>query len=319
MHRYSAVCCHLALAGTRNMHDLPTMAHFCSTANTADFSGVLLCARAGRVMYAAGSDKSPSNWAQPYPIASLSKQFCAVALLKLASNNSLSLHAQLRHCPALSGLDFGAFATLSLHQLLSHSYSQPRSEAPSRLEFAYNNHAYCLLGRIIEHLARLPLGECYRQLLFRPAGMQRSSYDEQGHAANYAAAGGIISCAADLLQWNRALYHGRIIPRRLLKRMCYPHIAKSAHIAYDGFSTSHYGYGVEIFKHAGKRCYQHCGGIPGYQAKLCYIPRNDVSVVLLLEDSAAHDANNAPEATRNLQAFELSNQLVRAALHGLRC
>jgi len=293
------------------MSHATTLANFCTTLPHAAFEGVLLCAQAGRVVYAAGSEALQSCRHHPYAIASLSKQFCAVALLKLACSKALSLHAQLRHCPALDGVEFGEFAALGMHQLLSHSYLQARAEGASRYGFAYNNEAYNLLGRIIERLSGVPLGQCYRQLLFNPAGMHHSYFDEHSFAANYAAAGGIISCGTDLLRWHRALYHGRLLPRRLLKRMCFPHIAKSAHPTYDGFAAGHYGYGVEIYRHAARSCYQHCGGIPGYQAKLSYIPHNNVSVVLLLKSSGQPDLQAGENA---LQAFALSNVLVQRAL-----
>lgn len=68
------------------------------------------------------------------------------------------------------------------------------------------------------------------------------------------------------------------------------HVQKPAHQFYDGFDTLWYGYGLDIAYHGGRKMYQHCGGTSGYQAKLCYDPHTNITII-----NVANVNEDAPE------------------------
>jgi hypothetical protein len=51
---------------------------------------------------------------------------------------------------------------------------------------------------------------------------------------------------------------------------------------YDGLDPIWHGYGLDVYKDINhKICYQHPGGVPGYQSRLIYIPSHKMTIVHL--------------------------------------
>lgn len=109
-------------------------AYLNTLADNGDFSGSVLIARHGEVLLRQGYDfadreqKRPNTPQTKFRIASLTKQFTAMAILILQARGKLNVQdhicAYLSECPA-------AWATITIHHLLTHT-----SGIPNLLEMA---------------------------------------------------------------------------------------------------------------------------------------------------------------------------------------
>ena len=266
-----------------------------------------------------------------YLIASLTKQFTAVALLKALYDRQAHRVLENLQKPLVTWLPFehqvwnGSMPEwahqVTLHHLLTHtsgikSFDEPLEFKPSE-KYAYANIGYTLLGVVIQTITSEPLATYFERVLFSPAGMHNTglpllgspaalkkypqfqklslgfertfivgnaSYSGMEEKLNFdkpSTAGGIISTVHDLAKWNYALYQGIIIPSFLLEMMTTKYIQKEANPYYDGFEKLWYGYGLDIYEKEGKKLYQHCGGIAGYQSKISYNPQTKITIVNL--------------------------------------
>ncbi len=171
------------------------------------FSGAALVAREGHLLLQKGYGAASRRWQRPntlrtqFRIASISKEFTAVAILLLQARGKLDVrdHAcdYISDCPP-------AWADITLHQLLTHTsgirdqYDDPTyptwqatPETPAEvmerfadwpLEFApgtswkYTNSGYLVLGRIIERVSGMPYGQFLQENIFTPLGMRDTGY-----------------------------------------------------------------------------------------------------------------------------------------------
>ncbi len=140
-------------------------------------------------------DGSPASTAARYPIASISKQFTAAAILLLAEEGKLSLDDPVaRYLPALTDAEH-----VTIRELLGHTSGYRdywpqdfRFEAMTRpttpraivdrwarapLDYApgtkwqYSNTGYVVAGIIAEQVAKEPLAAFEQRRLFAPLGM----------------------------------------------------------------------------------------------------------------------------------------------------
>ena len=204
---------------------------------------------------------------------------------------------------------------ITIHHLLSHTSGldathQPLLYSPGE-RYHYSNLGYIIIGRIIQSLTTEPIDSYYKRALFDPAGMQNtflvldgtpaslqndpafralvpgfqkngeqiSKISDNAEFSKLFTAGGIISTPIDLVKWQHALYQGRIIPLKLLQLMTHPVIEKSGFAFYDGEGALYAGYGVDILDDGRTRFYQHCGGTSGYQSKISYDPKTQMSII----------------------------------------
>ena len=82
-------------------------------------------------------------------------------------------------------------------------------------------------------------------------------------------AGGVCSSVIDLLHWQNALHHGKLLPKEMYAQM----IAAAA-----GHS---YALGIGVGTNNGHRVLYHAGGINGFDAMVTHYPDDDVSIVVL--------------------------------------
>ena len=140
-------------------------------------------------------DGTPATTTARYPIASISKQFTAAAILLLVEDGKLSLDDKVaKYLPSLTGAD-----TITIRELLSHTsgirdywpqdypFAAMRTAitpqaildhwAKAPLDFApgtkrqYSNTGYTVAGLIVETVAKEPLQSFQQRRLFRPLGM----------------------------------------------------------------------------------------------------------------------------------------------------
>jgi CubicO group peptidase (beta-lactamase class C family) len=176
---------------------------------SGQFTGGVLVARGDEVLfrqvhgYADRATGATLQLNSRFRLASVSKQFTAVAIMKLQDDGVLSVDDPLckwiQPCPA-------AWEPIRLHHLLSHSSGVPDLMArpawgvrrvtpatpaeltedskkyglqfPPGTKVRYNNAGYNLLGAVVEAATELTLQDYLRQAFFDPLGMNDTGYDD---------------------------------------------------------------------------------------------------------------------------------------------
>ena len=174
------------------------------------FSGSVLVAEHGQVIYSKGLGLADREWGVPnaadtkFRIGSITKTFTAIAVMKLAEQGAIKLDATvsdyLPEYPRANG------AKITIRQLLNHTSGIPNytefpgywrefsrqpltteslvklfADSALRFEpgarFQYSNSGYVLLGAIIEKVTGQPYEQALAQRIFEPAGMKNTGYD----------------------------------------------------------------------------------------------------------------------------------------------
>ena len=199
----------------------------CGLAEQGAFSGAVLVAREGVPLLSRGYgwanlEQATRNTSQTkFQIASISKQFTALAILILQEQSRLDLHQPLN---TLVPTDLLAWQDVTPHHLLTHTsgipdlpfwpnYIDPAVNGPITpaylrelfgdkplqfqpgTMFVYSNWGYILLGYVIEQISGMPYAEFLQRWIFAPVGMTGSGYADRkrvlpGRAASYAFEGG---------------------------------------------------------------------------------------------------------------------------------
>lgn len=201
---------------------------------TADDSTgmAVLVARDGKIVFQRGygfadlAQKTPITPETKFRIGSVSKQFTAAAMARLAEEKKLSLDDSLsKYFPEFPNGD-----EIKLHQLLTHtsgihSYTS-KPDFLTRLKepiepakliewfrddkadfapgkgFAYNNSAYFLAGEVVAKVSGKPFGTYLRETFFEPLEMKDTgifvnSSAPPGMALGYSFANGKLESALD--------------------------------------------------------------------------------------------------------------------------
>ena len=174
-----------------------------------ELNGIVLVARGDDVLFreafgiadpGSGRELTPET---PSRVASITKQFTAAAILRLAEENRLSLDDRIgSHLPEYPE---PAASRITIRQMLNHSSGLPRPEqqtaretprtstkdrlnvfAPLPLDFEpgsehdYSNSGYIVLGAIIEKVTGESFPVALQQLLFDPIGLHntRAAFDD---------------------------------------------------------------------------------------------------------------------------------------------
>jgi CubicO group peptidase (beta-lactamase class C family) len=181
---------------------------FSALAGEGKFSGAVLVARDGQVLFSRGYGLAnvdlqiPNTPAVKFHIGSASKQFTAMAILQLQSQGKLNVQDQvckyIKDCPA-------AWAPITIQQLLIHTSGIPDlNKAPGLQDFilhphtplelialfrdlpldftpgekySYSNSGYYLLGVVIENVSGLSYADFLQKNIFDPLQMKDSGYD----------------------------------------------------------------------------------------------------------------------------------------------
>jgi CubicO group peptidase (beta-lactamase class C family) len=88
------------------------------------------------------------------------------------------------------------------------------------------------------------------------------------------AAGSLCSTAEDLVKWNTALHHGKILSEESYKEFLTP-------VSLNDGTVSHYAKGITVTDWNGRKMLEHGGGIYGFLSENCYYPDEDLSIVVL--------------------------------------
>ena len=153
----------------------------------------------------ANEAKTPVTPETVFRIASMTKSFTALAILKLRDEGKLSLDDPvMRYVPALAELQYPTSdsPTITIRHLLTHSEGFPEdnpwgdrqlaqtdetirawmragipfSTSPGTA-FEYSNYGFAILGQIVAKASGRPYADYVRDSILRPLGMNSSTFD----------------------------------------------------------------------------------------------------------------------------------------------
>jgi D-alanyl-D-alanine carboxypeptidase len=192
-------------------------------------------------------------------------------------------------------------------QLIAGGAALPRTFTPGD-GFDYSDTNFVMLGRILEMVTHKPLAQLFRTMLFKPLGMNASSYptgnrlpspylrgytiqgsdsgnvlDSTNWSPSFAAgAGQAISTLGDLHRWTVAVGTGRLLTPATQRARLIPNPASAAGGREYLFALGRdHGWLV------------HEGEIPGYNTQIAYLPALKATIVVI----ANADISNAKLVT----------------------
>ncbi|MEX2349390.1 MAG: serine hydrolase [Flavobacteriaceae bacterium] len=259
-------------------------------------------------------------------LASITKQFTAVAILMLVEQGKLSLDDPLSKYIA----DYPKGNTVTIHHLLNHtsgikSYTnmpgfitQARVDmSPTELidvfknepmdfepgeAYAYNNSAYILLGYIIEEVSGMPYEDFIQKNIFDKLGMKHSTYGSRSklipnRASGYQPSGESYK-NADYLSMTLPYAAGSLMST--VDDMFLWHKAihnntliseKSKQLAFTNNTLNNgkainYGYGWGVNEISGVPTIEHTGGIFGFTTSGIYVLEKNIYAIVLTNDNS---------------------------------
>jgi CubicO group peptidase (beta-lactamase class C family) len=288
-------------------------------------SASIAVVRGGRIVLAkaygkqseAGGTADPRR---PYQIASISKQFTAVAILLLEDEGKLKLDDVVdRYIPGITGGD-----RITIRQLLDHTsglqdywpqdYSFKAMATPvtpqgivdrwamKPLDFApgtqwqYSNTGYVVAGQIVEKVAGMPLLDFLQRRVFVPLRIRAVDQDKaagpgfpQGYGrfalgpvrVETPAAPGWLYAAGELSMSAADLATWDIAR---LNRMLLPAddwAAQETATVLTGGGTTGYGLGVMVGQRDGRRIVEHGGEAVGFLSENIVYPDDKAAIVVL--------------------------------------
>lgn len=321
-------------------------AYMKAQANVDHFSGTVLVAQKGKVIYSNGFGEADREWhvkntvAGKYRIGSITKQFTAVCILQLAEQGKLALEDKLsKYIP-----DYPQGDQVTIHMLLNQTTGianytelpedglhsdvldvapadfiksfkfQPYNFAPGT-QWAYSNSNYFLLGYIIEKVTGQPFNTSLSALVEK-AGLKNTGMDRQ-----------------DTVLANRVHGYSDIynVP---FYTMSGPYSAGGMYstagdlFAWDQALMSNkllsagttqkmmtrymgnYGYGVFVDSLDTHPRICHSGGIPGFRAYLSYYKEGEICIVVL-----SNNESNAQLVANGLAGIMLNMTVVNPYVH----
>jgi D-alanyl-D-alanine carboxypeptidase len=246
-----------------------------------------------------------------FRVASISKTFTAVLVLKLVGDGTLSLDDTVdRWLPGR--LPNGAGAHITILHLLEHrsglhdglpAYPGQIIVAGPPGKFYYANSNYALLGEVVEAAGHSSYAEQVEARILHPLALARTVVAPapvvpaglvHGYAPErvnglrvdvtaaptdtVAPAGGLVSNALDLARFERALFTGHVLPPDVVASMRTPLPLDG----FDGHGYTAYGIGLQRFPTRWGAVWGHRGHGIGYTAWMLSTPGGARTVVLLL-------------------------------------
>ena len=305
------------------------------------FSGSILVARDGSPVVSKGCGMAnyelnvPNTPQTVFRIASLTKQFTAMAIMQLQERGKLNVNdpicKYLEDCPA-------AWEPITIRHLLTHTsgianfsslpnwdetislqpYTRagfvkvfrdlPLQFAPDE-KFKYSNSGYYLLGLIIERASGKPYPEFLRENIFVPLGMKNSGYNDSRPLVPNRASGYYWSLTsfvnAPYLNMVSAYSNGGLYSTTedllLWDKALYTEKLVSRKSLDEIFSPfkDGYAYGWQIGKKFDRQTTSHSGSVNGFSTFIMRFPSERVTVIVLSNS----DRTSATKAATNLAAI----------------
>ena len=254
-----------------------------------------------------------------FPVASIGKQFAAVAALLLAERGKLALDRPV--APWLPGSP-PWWREVTLHHLLTHTSGLPHWGAGAGFDFGtplatpdrvgllsqgtpvsrpglrwlYSSPGYLLVAAIVEQAADQPYGDFLAEHVFAPLGMG-STTTGRPETGDVAAAGpgetaalmagtsDVWSTVGDLARFHERMHAGALLGPESRAVMTGP-LVRTGEEPRPGrtYYAAHYGYGVFVGTVGRHRAYFHPGDLPGFASFAAWLPERRAGVVLLTDD-----------------------------------
>ncbi len=301
-------------------------------------------AREGRVILNKGYGKAdlehdvPSTDVSIFRIASVTKQFTAAAIMRLAEQDTLSLddditkyvdyptHSKtvtIRHLLThTSGIknytDVPGFFETTTRDLSPEKVLDPVRNLPFDFEpgtkWAYSNTNYHLLGMIIERVSGVPYAKYLQDEFFRPLKLTHTRYDTAsdvipGRARGYGVIDGkpvnaqylsmtIPYAAGGLLSSAGDLVRWQLA--LISGKVVSPESYKqmTTPAKLADGSSAQYGFGLFMSEVDGHPNFMHEGGIPGFNSILVYFTNEKLSIAVLSNSPAASAGQIAADIAR---------------------
>jgi len=297
---------------------------------------------------------APVTPATLFRIGSVTKMFTAAVLVALAENERFKLDEPIGKY--VNGLT-PKLSRVTAHQLMSHTagmtdespsdygwhddsalatYVRSLKEdhfftEPGRI-FSYSNPGFDVSGFLIEELGGRPYADQMRDRLFKPLGMNSTTFRptmamtyplSQGHDVSAKAKptvirpfgdnvagwpdGFMFSSVNDLARFAIAFMDsGRIdgtqvLTSAVITKLATPYVDLHSRF---GFEDGRYGYGLFVHDHRGVRVVWHAGLLPGFGALLQMVPARRFAVIILANRSSSLLNETAEKAMELLLPLE---------------
>ncbi len=285
----------------------------------------LLVAKNGEPIYKKAFGKAnleldvPMKPENVFELASITKQFTAVAILMLeeqgklkvedvitkfipdypTNDKKITVHHLLNHTSGIKSytsmkLDSLARNDMSPTQIIDYFKNEPMDFDPGE-QYRYNNSGYILLGYIIEVITKDTYENFIENHIFKKLNMSNSQYGSMTELVNNRASGYMQNDKgfrnADYLSLTLPYAAGSLMSTvdDLLKWQNALNnnllIKKETfNKAINGSTLNNgekipYGYGLSVTKLQGSKGYTHSGGIFGYSTNGIYLQEEDVYVI----------------------------------------
>lgn len=252
-----------------------------------------------------------------FQLGSVTKQFTSAVILKLQSQNKLSVSDKLsKYFP-----DYPKGDSITIKELLTHTsgiynytndenfmkneITKPKTREQMMALFenkpldfspgtawSYSNSGYSMLGYIIEKVAKTSYGQAIHHYIFSPLEMTHSGFDfthlkSPDKTVGYFVLNAHDTTKAPIVDSSISFAAGAIYSttgdlyrwsQALEKNSILS--ASEQNEAYTPVKHN-YGYGWGIDSIDGKRRLSHSGGIPGYITIISRVPADDITIILL--------------------------------------
>jgi len=321
-------------------------AYMKAQASIAHFSGTVLVAQKGKVIYSNAFGEADREWhvkntvAGKYRIGSITKQFTAACILSLEERGKLSLDDKLsKYLP-----DFPQGEQVTIHMLLNqttgivdytslpetdlhaevldvapadfiHSFQhQPYLFTPGT-QWAYSNSNYFLLGYIVEKITGQPFAD-YLKVITDKAGLKNTGMDRPDTILPYRTHGYWGDYNIPFYTMSGPYAAGGMYStvndllawdQALLgNKILSAATTKKMTTAYMG----KYGYGLFVDSLATHPRIWHTGGIPGYRSVISWYKDGDFNVIVL-----SNNESNAQYIGGALAGIMLNMPVVNPYIH----
>ncbi|MHA4847057.1 serine hydrolase [Flavitalea antarctica] len=292
-------------------------------AKSYKLNGTVLVARGGKVIFTKGygfrnvKDSSLNNTNTIYQLGSITKQFTATVILKLAEQKKLSLNDRLtKFFPDYPNGDSITLTNLLTHSSGIYNYTEdqqfmkteavkpstrdkmlalfrdrPQNFSPGE-KYAYSNSGYLLLGYIIEKVTGKPYETVVREMIISPLKMAHTGFDftnlrDPEKATGYTILNQSVRLPAGIVDSSVSYAAGAMYST--VNDLNTWHNAlqqnkvitnQSIDAAYTPYKSK-YGFGWSIDTLFGKRIVEHGGGIFGFNTFISRVPSENVVVIIL--------------------------------------
>lgn len=289
-----------------------------------DFNGYILIKEGNELLfkqsfgYSDFSEKKVADEHTVYSIGSITKQFTAMSILLLVQKGLLSIDDYIGNYLT----DFKYGANIKIRDMLNmvsgmpEYWNQPGWQEidgittedsyefiktltdynPPHQNFNYCNSNYIVLGKLIEQISGLSLGEYMEQNIFKTLGMDNtrlltapkfikelavgyksprvSKWKKATPIYSFAGAGGVYSSAADLCIWDSTLYKNSLLSKELLAEMFRP--------VFNGYAMGWYINGDKV---------SHGGDAPGFSTSISRFRTRKLLILLFCNVDGCKESN----------------------------